>query len=668
MSDPVSNNSKTSASDFKAAFLRLPTAGRIGVLAAAAIFVVFSFQLLLNILAGPFRSQNVGDFSIDRFATLPVQYNGREQPLESVARNTLRAISGTTTVEVEADSAEGAPAVTEMSATVWLLESVARPERADGFPIFRIDHPDVRSLFNIGPNDGKRFSFNRMQPHFETFQAEAEKVPDSDERTNYQEAIVELYGKLNLYYALSSSFHPLGGLDGLLMEYARWEMVAEDGREAVTANQQGEPFDQEVYNTFTFLANRYLELSNTATLGIMPNPDGPEQPWLNVGEGLLQTIQTGEVPDTIEAHARVTVAWRDGDPASFNEALTTLHELTDTNAQGKVFWETKFQRAEIFYNLAAFYALLTLGFAAVLIKSFEPARKVLFWTTVVVFGLHTLGIVARMYLQGYPPVTNLYSSAIFIGWAACGLGIYLERMFKLGVGGFCAGLIGYATLVIATNLYETSAAGDTLEPMRAVLNDNFWLATHVLVVTMGYVAVFLAGVLAIVYVLLRAAQRHFTPLVRRDIYRMVYGITCFGVLFSFVGTMLGGVWADQSWGRFWGWDPKENGALMIVLWGALMLHARWGGLVKERGFMLLAIGGNIVTAWSWFGTNMLEVGLHSYGFMDSAFWPLNLFWLSQILLIVLGLMPPLVHRRPAEVPTQAQPDSGGHPEPAGSPS
>jgi hypothetical protein len=120
---------------------------------------------------------------------------------------------------------------------------------------------------------------------------------------------------------------------------------------------------------------------------------------------------------------------------------------------------------------------------------------------------------------------------------------------------------------------------------------------------------------------------------------MVYGIVCFAALFSFVGTVLGGIWADQSWGRFWGWDPKENGALMIVIWNALILHARWGGLVRERGLMNLAIGGNIVTAWSWFGVNMLGIGLHSYGFMDAAFRWLMLFMGLQVALIVIGSMP-----------------------------
>jgi hypothetical protein len=125
----------------------------------------------------------------------------------------------------------------------------------------------------------------------------------------------------------------------------------------------------------------------------------------------------------------------------------------------------------------------------------------------------------------------------------------------------------------------------------------------------------------------------------KSLNRMIYGIICFATLFSFVGTVLGGIWADQSWGRFWGWDPKENGALIIVLWNALVLHARWGGLIRERGLAVMAVAGNIVTSWSWFGVNMLGIGLHSYGFTSAAFFWLSLFVVSQLLLIGLGWLP-----------------------------
>ena len=150
---------------------------------------------------------------------------------------------------------------------------------------------------------------------------------------------------------------------------------------------------------------------------------------------------------------------------------------------------------------------------------------------------------------------------------------------------------------------------------------------------------FFAGTLAIAFILRGLLAKRFTKEAAKNLSSMVYGITCFAALFSLVGTILGGIWADQSWGRFWGWDPKENGALMIVIMAAIFLHARWGGLARERGLMALAITGNIITAWSWFGTNLLGVGLHSYGFTDSGFKWMAAFICSQLFFILLANLP-----------------------------
>jgi ABC-type transport system involved in cytochrome c biogenesis permease subunit len=266
----------------------------------------------------------------------------------------------------------------------------------------------------------------------------------------------------------------------------------------------------------------------------------------------------------------------------------------------------------------------------------ELLRRSAFYLIGLAWVIHTFGLIFRMYLEGRPPVTNLYSSAIFIGWGAVILGMVLEKIYRDGIGCVVAGFAGFVTQIIAHNLAMT---GDTMEMMRAVLDTNFWLATHVVVVTLGYASTFVAGFLAIIYILRGVFTNTLSPETAKSLARMVYGIVCFATLFSFVGTVLGGIWADQSWGRFWGWDPKENGALLIVLWNATILHARWGGLVRERGLMNLAVVGNIVTSWSWFGVNMLGIGLHSYGFTDAAFRWLMLFVVSQLALILLGLLP-----------------------------
>jgi ABC-type transport system involved in cytochrome c biogenesis permease subunit len=165
-------------------------------------------------------------------------------------------------------------------------------------------------------------------------------------------------------------------------------------------------------------------------------------------------------------------------------------------------------------------------------------------------------------------------------------------------------------------------------------------------VTLGYGATFLAGLLgtcSIVQMIWARLAGH-SPAHEADrdiqdrLYRMTYGVVCFALFFSFIGTVLGGLWADDSWGRFWGWDPKENGALMIVLWNAAVLHARWDRWIGPRGFALFTIGGNIVTAWSWFGTNQLGIGLHSYGFTSGVLLLLAGYVASQLALIAAGLL------------------------------
>ena len=266
----------------------------------------------------------------------------------------------------------------------------------------------------------------------------------------------------------------------------------------------------------------------------------------------------------------------------------------------------------------------------------ETLRRSAMWLIMLAFVIHTAGLVYRMVLEGRPPVTNLYSSAIFIGWGSVLLGMILERFHKNGIGACVSSVIGFITLIIAHHL---ALEGDTMEMMRAVLDTNFWLATHVVAVTVGYASTYVAGFLALIYVLRGVFTKTLDAETGKSLARMVYGIVCFATLFSFVGTVLGGIWADQSWGRFWGWDPKENGALIIVLWNALILHLRWGGVIRERGLMNCAIFGNVVTAWSWFGVNMLGIGLHSYGFTDAAFKWLIFFVFTQLAFIVMGMLP-----------------------------
>jgi ABC-type transport system involved in cytochrome c biogenesis permease subunit len=316
--------------------------------------------------------------------------------------------------------------------------------------------------------------------------------------------------------------------------------------------------------------------------------------------------------------------------------MTDWFAKEQPNATKRASFEFLFNRLEPFSQSMTLYVLAFLLACASWLGWSGPLRRSAFYLLLLALAIHTFGLVSRMYLQERPPVTNLYSSAIFIGWGAVIVALILERIFRDGIGAACAGAIGFVTLIIAHHL---AGSGDTLEMLQAVLDTNIWLATHVVAITTGYSAMFLAGMLAIIYVVRGVFTTSLKKQTADSLARMTYGVVCFATLFSFVGTVLGGIWADQSWGRFWGWDPKENGAVLIVLWCAIILHARWGGFIRQRGLMIMALFGNIVTSFSWFGVNMLGVGLHSYGFMQKAFPWLVGFMLSQLALMCVAAMP-----------------------------
>ena len=545
---------------------------------------------------------NPRGFDVEGFSHLPVLEGGRVKPLDSVARNSLLMIRG------QQGFRHGGYHV---SADEWLLDLMFRPRVvADAQPVFVINDPDVLGLIGLRQTSDRYFPFTALAPHLDEIQRQAQVAHpiDAKQRTRFQSAIVNLFDRVYLYYRLRNTLQ-LDGTPGLAAEIA-------DGASAGAAERR---------NVLTQLA--YFR--------VVPPPAGKSpEAWRSAGEAL----QAGEA-SALEPWARLASAYAARDTAGFNRAVTDLRAASTAarpEAQRRADEEILFNRAQPFYAGMVIYVLALLALFASWLGKPALLQRASFGLLVAGSIVHTAGLVSRMVLQGRPPVTNLYSSAIFVGWIAVVLGIVLERMYRRGFGTAVAAASGFASLIVAHHLMGD---GDTMEMMRAVLDSNFWLATHVVTITIGYSGTFLAGAIAIGYTFRRHLAPRLDPSTTKALVSMTYGVVCFALLFSFVGTVLGGIWADQSWGRFWGWDPKENGALLIVLWNAIILHARWGGFVREKGIMAMAIFGNVITSLSWFGVNMLGVGLHSYGFMDKAFWALSAFIASQLALIGLCLLP-----------------------------
>lgn len=564
----------------------------------------------------PTKTEGLALFDLYQFGQVPVSQDGRIKPLDTVARNALLQISGKQSLMDDMllpdEGDEARPAI------LWLAEVISRRPEAFSRKVIRIDDPDILGLMGKTPEDGKFFSLDDLnkpvagkdEPVFNEVQRLARAANDvrDDQRSKFEEHLIGLWGQMGVIDRLLSATAPF--VIPPVEQGQEWAPLVEDPR--VGLNQS--VIDREPAQTW---------MKMVAALG--QNKPEAFNAALEEHHQLLK-LKLGSIPDASNLLSKLIRLALFGSPYD------------------KAAFEQGYNRFAPFAKGIALYILAgLLGLFAMLLRPILPKNGyTALWRSgmgvlLVVFVLHTAALIIRIWLQGRPPVTNLYSSAVFIGWGIVGGAIILEKITKLGVAALAASSAGVATLIVAHHL---SKDGDTMGVMQAVLDSNFWLGTHVITITLGYSATFLAGFIALLYLIFGMC----TPLLDRKMARamagMVYAVVCFALLFSFVGTVLGGIWADQSWGRFWGWDPKENGAILIVLMNAIILHARWGHLVKERGIMVMAIGGNIITAWSWFGTNLLGVGLHSYGFMDGAMFTLALFAASQMLLMAAALMIP----------------------------
>ncbi len=592
---------------------------------------------------------------------------GRPKPLDSFARTTLLQISNRQEWRNESDHMQ--PAIQ------WYLDVTSHASKfntdSENLPAFRIENAKLRSMLNLpdqapaqfGDKADKQtkylYSFKDLKPSYKQIQEAGKELARADpsQLDPLETAIFELAEQAILYkerISLFESPHKVFRIENdQLLEFLLLEQRPGDYRysleefsprvpllmrEAERVRERGEDkaaselkaYEKKLLELENNL-NRYFAMvtNRSDTLLVVP-PSGPAGEWQSFADA-------GRGSD----FEKVLIAYQKGNAESFN---TTVREYREKQAREfpsiatKTSFETYYNHAQPFYQCIWLYFVVFFLSCLSWLGWTEPLRRGAFWLILVTLTLHTLALFARMYLLGRPLVFihNLYGTAVFIGWMCAWVGLGSELIFRNGLGLAVGSFIGFATSILAHNM----AAGDTLEVVVAVLDTNFWLATHVTIVNSGYAATMFAGVLGIVYIGVGVLSNGMDKAFSRILGQMMYGVFGFAILFSFVGTVLGGIWADQSWGRFWGWDPKENGALLIVIMNALIMHARWSGLVQARGMAVLAALGNVIVLWSWFYVNMLNVGLHKYGPLEStgAWWLMSIMG-SQILIAGVGLIP-----------------------------
>lgn len=636
-----------------------------------------------------------GDEVVEAFAAIPIQDRGRVKPMGTYAGFRMLAANGKRSFIIPEGS--GLPTDGEKLGPVrWALDVMVFPEQARSYEVFLVNDRAVLEQVGIemeGRKRRDRYSYDQLSPGREELEsrASAARSKDAKERSRIESQLLALQQALfefDVLRALAATTtvsigdEPTGRLLELFPEaeggsriplgvaLARWPTVLE----WVQSTERGSPEAEALLDELAVLdsgVSRALSAAPFLPALIAPADEELEE-WVNLGElaermsavtGAADHAATFDFGEIEAATLLGRIQLAEGNQAAAGEAIIAASEYLVARAAARgeyadVPVEVSYYRADFFYRALV---LFLAGFLAVFISWMSPRLHKMQWigwgTAVGGLLLVGAGVTVRCLLLDRPPVATLYETILFITGVAVLVCLVMERLTRHQVGLTVGLAIGAAGMFLASRyeLHEAATQGDTMGGLVAVLNTNFWLATHVVTVTMGYSAGLLAAILGHVWLvrrLLAGMKARGGPLTTEtrarlnSLGKMIYGVVCFGLLFSVVGTILGGVWANDSWGRFWGWDPKENGALMIVLYELAIVHARLGGYVKHFGIATLAVLGGAVVTFSWWHVNLLGVGLHSYGFTDGVAGVLRSYYTFVALFLVLTLVGYLAFVRP----------------------
>ncbi|HEY2614134.1 MAG TPA: cytochrome c biogenesis protein CcsA [Chthoniobacterales bacterium] len=315
----------------------------------------------------------------------------------------------------------------------------------------------------------------------------------------------------------------------------------------------------------------------------------------------------------------LATAYAKGDGFQFGRAANQLRDGLRVLSP-KIYPAESQLRLEYFYNhFEGFYRAawcygIALVFLAIAYQRGKggPVRSI--GVSIAILGLlfHASGIAMRCLIAGRPPVTNMYESIIWVSFAVSFFGMIFFARYRTPVYLLAALPVSFVALLLVHQM--PIAMPSSIDPLVPVLRDNFWLTIHVLTITLSYAAFALA--MGFGHILLwRYARNPVAARADAPMHFWLYRVLQLGVILLAAGTILGGVWANYSWGRFWGWDPKETWALIALLCYILTLHGRLAGWWTQFGLVVASVVCFLAVLMAWYGVNfVLGKGLHSYGF------------------------------------------------------
>ena len=582
------------------------------------------------------------------FGNLPIQQHGRIKPIDTFARNHLLAIYTKTTLKGSALPHQINK--NKLSASNWLLDLLLYPNEADKYKIFNIRNPEIVGSLGLSWDPTHLFNRNEILTGLQNQLEYITKIQNIAEKdlTVFDRDMLNLYSNVINFQKLCFSLScllPLIPIEDEIIARALnvnvfekisyYEILKKQQdigpliKQLINKNKNSWTKSDRALGSIIHTINNISqdEFANLLKI-IPPSMDNKEAIWLSPWELMDgRKISTEQQIFLDYLSSYIKSKYDNKFDNSLNQYYDRLKQYNKLFSIKLIEYEKWYNDIDLFTKSISLYIISFFLLAFSWMYKPNLFRMISSMMLLVGWLIHCYGIYLRMIIMQRPPVSTLYESIIFVNLigVTCCLLLEYKRRDGLGilVGTICGIMLHFVGFGYAND-------GDTLGMLVAVLNSNFWLATHVTTITTGYGTSLFAGLLGHIYLI----QQFIFPDNKKylkNLYSNMYGATLFALFFTLFGTILGGIWADQSWGRFWGWDPKENGALLIVMWQIMIIHMRMVGYIKPIGFAFGMVLNNIIVVLAWFGVNLLSVGLHSYGFSSGIAKNLFIFILIELI-------------------------------------
>lgn len=498
---------------------------------------------------------------------MPVQHRDRLKPFDSMAREFLSEWTGK----------EKAP----RGPSAAILDIVFKPDEAKAQPWIRIQHPDLRKQLGLGV-DRDLYSLTEIEATMPVFQEIFHKAQDKKEKDR-------------------------GALDRAVLSLATAYTDLEMMRQGFHLRMIPIEYGPDRTWVSPFFLQRYLAMGAV--------PAGHEVPpeWTMVVEA-LERAPRAKLEEISAAYDQLREAWRNGAGvpeavARFAKAVRDVNPSLLPDAK-RMDSEVRYNKTKPFSWSAALYGLTFVLFVFSIVFSSRVVWGAGIVSLIGAIGTHLYAYMWRWEIAQRFPLSNQYEAMLALAFLGAVMALIFELVLRSKYFGLAAGLVGAIMILLADAVTDFSPYIKSLPPAL----QSIWMTIHVPTILMGYVCGAIMAVLGHIYIFtyLWAPSKEETM---KHLETYMYRILQVTVLFLLAGTILGGVWAKEAWGRFWGWDMKETWALISLLGYLAILHARFAGAIKGLGTAVGSIVGVTLVFLTFYGVNFLfGRGLHTYGF------------------------------------------------------